>query len=140
MGQCPGAIESSGPLEYTDPAMKQRRNFFRVLFTAPATLRWAGVSTECDVSDLSLKGMLLKTPQGVSPEEGTACTVTLPLDRTGEDLIAMEGVIAHHRDGVLGVHCTRIDLDSITHLRRLVELNSGDAAELQRELSALSPE
>ena len=30
-----------------------------------------------------------------------------------------------------------IDLDSITHLRRLVELNSGDAAMLERELHTL---
>jgi hypothetical protein len=52
----------------------------------------------------------------------------------------MEGIVAHHHDAVLGVRCKAIDLDSITHLRRLVELNRGDAEDLQRELSALSAE
>jgi hypothetical protein len=33
--------------------------------------------------------------------------------------------------------CESIDLDSITHLRRLVELNAGDPALLERELTAL---
>jgi hypothetical protein len=119
--------------------MKQRRNFFRVLFKAPVSLRWDGGETGCEVCDLSLKGMLLRTPENVRLNPGATCTVVLPLDGVG-DGITMEGVVAHHHGEVLGMHCTRIDLDSITHLRRLVELNSGDSAELQRELSALSPE
>ena len=119
--------------------MKQRRNFFRVLFNAPVSLRWNGGESDCEVRDLSLKGMLLRTPTGIRLGEGATCTVVLPLDGAG-DGISMEGIVAHHHDGVLGMHCTKIDIDSITHLRRLVELNSGDAAELQRELSALSPE
>jgi hypothetical protein len=33
--------------------------------------------------------------------------------------------------------CKEIDLDSISHLRRLIELNLGDQEELERELGAL---
>ena len=36
-----------------------------------------------------------------------------------------------------GLHCLAIDIDSVTHLRRLVELNLGDPALLEREVSAL---
>jgi hypothetical protein len=39
-----------------------------------------------------------------------------------------------HRPALL---CHSIDIDSVTHLRRLVELNLGNADLLQRELSAL---
>ena len=39
--------------------------------------------------------------------------------------------------GKIGLQCESIDLDSITHLRRLVELNAGDPALLDRELSSL---
>jgi hypothetical protein len=35
------------------------------------------------------------------------------------------------------MHCTKIDLESITNLRRLVELNLGDEAALNREISAM---
>jgi len=35
------------------------------------------------------------------------------------------------------VLCQRIDMDSITHLRRLIELNAGDPGLLQREPAQL---
>ena len=45
--------------------------------------------------------------------------------------------LAHCHGRLAGLVCTSIDLDSITHLRRLVELNLGDPDLLDRELSAL---
>jgi hypothetical protein len=41
---------------------------------------------------------------------------------------------------LLGFVCQYIDLDSISHLRRLVELNLGDGSLLERELAALGEE
>ena len=49
----------------------------------------------------------------------------------------MEGVVAHSARGLIGIACRSIDLDSITVLRRLIELNLGDAALLERDLQAL---
>ncbi len=40
-------------------------------------------------------------------------------------------------NGELGLRCEDIDVDSITCLRRLVELNLGEPELLERELSAL---
>jgi len=120
--------------------MEQRRHFFRVLFAAPGSLRWAGGESSCEIRDLSLKGALVGTPAGLRLDAGATCVIELPLGGDAEACITMDGVVAHHHDGVLGVHCKAIDLDSITHLRRLVELNRGDAADLQRELAALSAE
>jgi hypothetical protein len=37
----------------------------------------------------------------------------------------------------VGVQCGSIDLESITHLRRLVEMNLGGGSLLERELKAL---
>jgi hypothetical protein len=45
--------------------------------------------------------------------------------------------VAHIEDDRVGVSCSHIDLDSAAHLRRLVELNLGDEAQLHRELQAL---
>ena len=43
-----------------------------------------------------------------------------------------------HVDGAnVGLRCDNIDLDSITHLRRLVELNVGDHNILERDLASL---
>jgi len=39
--------------------------------------------------------------------------------------------------GKAGMICRSIDLDSITHLRRLIAMNTGDPTLLQRELQSL---
>jgi hypothetical protein len=37
----------------------------------------------------------------------------------------------------VGLRCDRLDVDSMSHLRRLVELNLGDPALLERDLQSL---
>jgi hypothetical protein len=49
----------------------------------------------------------------------------------------MEVVLTRTQGELLGFVCRHIDLDSISHLRRLVELNLGDETLLERELAAL---
>jgi hypothetical protein len=43
----------------------------------------------------------------------------------------------HAERGQIGFECEHIDIDSISNLRRLVELNLGDAELLERQLGAL---
>jgi hypothetical protein len=119
--------------------MPQRRQFSRVFFRAGATLASAGSTQACEVLDLSLKGALLRLPAD-QPAPTGHCRLELTLDADQEVRIGMEAEVAHHEGDVIGLHCLSIDLDSITHLRRLVELNLGDDSLLQRELSALSSE
>ena len=45
--------------------------------------------------------------------------------------------VAHVEGRYAGLVCEGIDIDSVTHLRRLVELNLGDPDLLDRELSSL---
>jgi hypothetical protein len=49
----------------------------------------------------------------------------------------MVGHLVHHKDGHLGFRCDNIDLDSVTHLKRMVELNLGNEDVLERELGEL---
>jgi hypothetical protein len=51
--------------------------------------------------------------------------------------ISMSTTVTHVAGRRVGLRCDNIDLDSVTHLRRLVELNAGDPNLLDRELSAL---
>ena len=51
--------------------------------------------------------------------------------------LKMEAAIVHKTPEHLGLKCTHIDVDSITHLRRIIELNIGDAELLDRELTSL---
>ena len=52
--------------------------------------------------------------------------------------IRMSITVAHHEKNHYGLSCREIDLDSVTHLRRLVTLNAGDDALLTREIALLS--
>lgn len=49
----------------------------------------------------------------------------------------MDATVAHVDGRHIGLHCDRIDLDSITHLRQLVEFNAGDRNVLERDLAKL---
>jgi hypothetical protein len=86
--------------------------------------------------------VLLQLPTGSVPQAGMPCLVKLPLsagagEEGAEVLIAMAGELAHVEGRHAGVLCRSIDLESITHLRRLIEVNLGDAAATERELKAL---
>lgn len=64
------------------------------------------------------------------------CTLTLSL-AGGDDSIVMEGVVVHLEGQHVGIECQHIDIGSLTQLRRLVELNTGDGDLMNRELSNL---
>lgn len=91
----------------------------------------------CQVIDISLKGVLLQLPDGVVPQAGMPCLVKLPLGGTEDLAIAMAGELAHVEGNHAGVLCRSIDLESITHLRRLLEVNLGDPSACERDLKAL---
>jgi hypothetical protein len=117
-------------------ASDDRRRFSRIVFHRPADLATGVGQTSCEVLDVSLKGALVEAPAGFDGEVGRTCTLTIRLDGA-EAVIRMDGEIVHRQGRQLGVRCREIDLDSIAHLRRLVELNVGDDDLLHRELSAL---
>ena len=123
------------PAEQSDP-----RRFTRLLFQAPARLTTPHLAPRLvQVQDISLKGALIHLPDAWQGAPGENCTLEIPLS-PGEALIRMEGRIAHVEGKFVGIHCLSLDLDSITHLRRLVELNLGETALLEREVAALVSE
>lgn len=114
----------------------ERRHFIRVLFEAPAVLNTDSDSLPVQVLDLSLKGALVLAPALESLPLGSACRLTVPLANTNH-AIAMSAQVAQVQGHHMGLLCRTIDLDSVTHLRRLIELQLGDPALLQRDLAAL---
>lgn len=119
----------------SDPS--ERRKFWRAAFNAPVTLVNDSASTEARLDDISLKGALLEVPVGWQGRVGEHCHLKLRLGGEADTHISMWGRVTHVEGQKVGLLCESIDLDSITHLRRLVELNAGDPALLERELSAL---
>jgi hypothetical protein len=89
-----------------------------------------------EVLDLSLKGALIRPKSAAFVAVGSKCTLKIQLDDEGTT-IRMESTVIHHQAGLYGLGCREIDLDSITHLRRLVALNLGDESLLEREFGLL---
>ncbi len=113
----------------------ERRRFQRIEFDAATELSQGDKTWSVELHDISLKGLLVGRPQRWDGNPAQPFIATLSLDR--ETCLRMEVLLAHSEESLLGFVCQHIDLDSISHLRRLIELNLGDEALLERELAAL---
>lgn len=112
------------------------RHFHRIHFTGEATLSCEEKTWGCEIIDLSLKGCLLGFELPWQQNLEKLYTLTLPLSE--EIQIKMELTATHVVGNKVGFKCKHIDIDSISALRRLVELNLGNSALLERDLLALS--
>lgn len=115
----------------------ERRHFVRVGFDAPALLVTGMGSFTVHVLDLSLRGALVRVPDHALLSHKMQGQLTLPLAMAGQE-ITMKVELAYAEGTKLGLLCRSMDLDSMTHLRRLIELQLGDPALLERDLSELT--
>ena len=113
----------------------ERRQFWRTVFHSSVRVTNHGGASYAQLVDISLRGALIEVAPDWAGKAGDECL--LQLDLAVDMAISMWTHVTHVDDRHVGMHCTSIDLESITHLRRLVELNAGDSALLERELSAL---
>lgn len=113
------------------------RKFSRILFSSKARIIEGGQSYETELLDLSLKGALVRRPPTWQKDTGTEAILQVVLNDS-ELQLDMEVSVAHLHEDTLGLRCDRIDIESASHLRRLLELNLGDADLLSRELNELS--
>lgn len=119
----------------SDSPSTERRRFQRIAFDAPVQLISETQSWTATLIDISLRGALLKRPENwISPPQ-PPLFIRLCLD--GETTVSLPVNLTHEEDQQLGFVCTQLDLDSVSLLRRLVELNLGEPELLNRELSAL---
>lgn len=116
---------------------ENRRQFSRIRFQTEARLSLPTGESGVEVLDLSLKGALVVSERSLTSTVGSLGTLIIRLDEMGT-VIHMDVMVAHQEGTNFGLKCREIDLDSITHLRRLVELNLGDEKLLERELSHLA--
>ena len=112
-----------------------RRHFLRSVFHAPVRLGLGGRDSPARLHDISLKGALVEVAAHWAGRVGDRCQLQLTL--ASDVTIQMETMVAHIEGRHVGLHCEHIDLDSMTHLRQLVEHNAEDPALLERELALL---
>ncbi|MCC4832209.1 PilZ domain-containing protein [Shewanella sp. 1_MG-2023] len=116
--------------------MDERRKFTRTLFAATASIKIEDKSYRTDILDLSIKGALISTPDGLDAIKGQKVALSFLLPDS-DIVLSMDTLLVHKEAKHLGLECQHIDLDSISHLKRIIELNIGDEELLQRELAQL---
>ena len=116
----------------------ERRQFSRVTFDGRTRISQGARYWDATLVDLSLKGLLIETPGGWDDAD-TSQPFTAHISLLDDTAIVMSLNWRHSESnqGRTGFECAHIDIDSITHLRRLVELNLGDPDLLERELATL---
>lgn len=120
--------------------MSERRKFSRVVFSGNCSLS-EELSDEVktwktDLLDLSLNGALVLRPELWYDKNETPVKLNLQLE--GSDVVLeISGVVCHQEECLLGIKFLTLSLESISHLKRLIQLNLADEDMLHREISQL---
>ena len=120
-----------------DDNKSERRVFSRIPFSGKVTVMQDDGQWVAELLDISMKGLLISRPGDWREHSGKEFQLKLSLDDRNQFTIAMDASLVHANEECLGFCCDHIDLESMTHLRRLLELNIGDEDRINRELSAL---
>lgn len=119
----------------TTPLPHERRQFSRIAFDADVHLTQEGRQYQAQLRDISLNGLLVSTPPDYHLRTDMPCAVRVILADSA--VITMQATLVHSSSDFLGFHCTSIDMDSIIHLRRLIEINLADPNASERVLAEL---
>ncbi|MGC9422353.1 PilZ domain-containing protein [Vibrio sp.] len=116
--------------------MTERRRFVRILYQAPATLRQGQIQLTTCIQDLSLHGLLLWAidEPSLDPSQPLDVEFTLP---DSEITLNMTAMLVRTNERILHLKISHIDIESIAHLKRIVELNLGDSELLSRDIEHL---
>ncbi|MFW2372340.1 MAG: PilZ domain-containing protein [Gammaproteobacteria bacterium] len=113
----------------------ERRHYKRIPFIADVLLRQGDQQWHCRLLDISLKGILIEYIDEMSITQNDSFEVSLVLSE--DVIINMQAGISHCSEGRCGLVWQNIELEGLSHLRRLLELNLVDANEINRELAEL---
>ncbi|MBV7414082.1 type IV pilus assembly protein PilZ [Aeromonas encheleia] len=119
--------------------MPERRHFTRIFYLTAASLVQGQRQWPTQLIDVSLQGALLLRPEAWSGSDDKEYELSFVL--SGSDIvIRMQVELTHEASKKLGFYCHHIDIDSASHLKRMIELNVGEEQLLYRELEQLLEE
>lgn len=113
-----------------------RRRFSRVDFVTEASLEVKGNRYPARLLNLSLQGCLLEVLELSGQTTGLKGVIYFTLSGS-EITLCFKGLLAHRSGECLGYCFEQIDLESMIHLRALLEHNLGNSAQVEREVSLM---
>jgi len=120
--------------------MSERRKFSRINFQCHCSLVFDPKISKHDFDasllDISFNGALIAVAAHSPDVNQQQVQVILTLEGSDVQLL-LNGTVSHQEDQLLGVHFTKIELETMSHLKRIIELNLGDHKEMHREFEQL---
>ena len=117
--------------------MEERRRFVRVKFLAEVEIVYFDNSYKAELLDLSLKGALIHPKSEIPMGLGNTCDLKIGL--AAKDLtLEFKVELVHLNADKFGLKFLSQDLDTMIHLRRLLELNVCDHDRITEELAFLA--
>jgi hypothetical protein len=109
------------------------RRFRRIPFEAEVRIAIDQRSWSCQLLDIAIKGALLESTVPLPLALGTVARLSLPLPGS-PIVLAFEAELAHREENRFGFKFLHENLETLTHLRTLLELNTGDPEGVRSEL------
>lgn len=117
--------------------MDNKRKFTRINFETITTIKYKNHSINSKLLDLSLKGAFLEVEKDNSISINENCLLEINLSDSNI-VLNIEAKLVHIANNNLGFKFLSMDIESLTHLRRLLEINMGNSEQISRELYFLS--
>ncbi|MBM4053485.1 MAG: PilZ domain-containing protein [Planctomycetes bacterium] len=114
--------------------MESKRHFSRIHFEAHTQLKHHNTTYRGELLDISLKGALLQFKENIPVKLGDECELKIHLPSSNINLVFESKLVHIHQDH-FGFKFISEDIDTITHLRRMIELNVGNHEKITDELS-----
>ncbi len=112
----------------------EKRKFHRIPFQCQSQVLCGDRTYTAELLDISMRGALLLVRDMPEWEMGHTCFLDAKL--VNSDIhMQFEARLVHREEGHYGFVFLSEDIDTFSHLRRLLELNLGDAEIVDRELS-----
>lgn len=113
--------------------MDNKRHFSRIKFDISSVVKVNGCDYETELLDISLKGALMFISSSVPLKLGDDCKIEIHLP-SSDIKLQFEATLVHLHEKHYGFVFRREELETLTHLRRLLELNLGNGDKITDEL------
>ena len=128
--------ETLDKLEVVVSTSSERRRFTRISFDANTELVTAHHTYAVKLVDISFRGLLVESETAIDLAPGECADVRSYLS-VGALTLDFRVSLRHHEGNLYGLAIEHLDIDTMTHLRRIVELNIGSEALFERELEQI---
>lgn len=115
----------------------EKRQFSRVSFISQCFASFSGNKLEAVVQDISLKGALLELQSNDAPAPQLNDEVEIEIKLNEDVHFELISAVRFQKEQLIGVEFQGLNIDALTELKRLMELNLGSEELINREIEAL---